>query len=175
MLASVAFSVAWLASKAASACLRSVMSRCTTVYRRWPATLTCEIDASTGNSVPSARRARTSRCAPICRAGPPLSPNCRIWPACAPRKRCGMKRSRGAPTMSSTAQPNIRPAAWLALATWNCSSTVMMASRVDSKTPRSRPSLNFNAWAVRSNCAVRDCTWCSSSCAMARWASSATL
>jgi hypothetical protein len=92
-------------------------------------------DSSIGNSSPSRRRATISIVAPIRRDGPPDARRSRPawWPA---RKRSGMIRSSGWPSISAADQPKIVSAAWFQSLTTPAASVVMMASLAEAITER---------------------------------------
>ncbi len=92
-----------------SARMRSVMSRRITVNSFRPSSACWEIDASIGNSSPSARRAISIIWLPMRRDVTPVSPKrwmCARWPS---RKRCGISLSSGSPSTAARGRETLSP------------------------------------------------------------------
>ena len=132
-----------------SACTRSVTSRRITVKSLWPSSVCCEIDASTGNSWPSARRPWSTQ-EPMPREVIAVFPKRSMCDRCAARKRSGRSMSSFLPRTASRGQRKTRSAAALNCTTRCSPSVVMMASMADSITPPMRAT-KFRAW----RCAAR--------------------
>ena len=81
--------MAAISRMAASALLFSVMSRKITVNSFLSPTFMCEIEASIGNSLPSARNPLNVPSAPMRRLVTPWAPKLLMCSRCASRKRVG--------------------------------------------------------------------------------------
>ena len=120
-----------------------------TVKRRWPAMSICEMEASIGNSTPSARSARRSPGRHMVRLVTPVSAKRRMCSRCSARKRSGMNRSSGWPIASDAGIWNICSAAALKR-TMRCSAlTLMIASMAEPMMAARRASLCRNASSAR--------------------------
>jgi len=120
-----------------------------------PATI-CEMEASIGNSVPSARIADSVSIAPMVRLVTPVSPKLRMCLPWAPWNRCGIKRTTSCPTASAAGQPNICSAAELNRRMRWSRSTVMIASMADPRIPDRRSWLSCKATVL---CSTRCSGW----------------
>ena len=114
-----------------------------------PPTVACEIDASIGNSVPSARSAHSAVCSPIRRDVSPVLAKRSMWARCAARNRSGMSRSSDVPIASSGVQPNIFSAARLH-STMRWSASIVMIASIAERMIASRRASPSRAVASRS-------------------------
>ena len=128
---------------ASAARSRSVTSRRITVSSVSPSPARiCEIDASTGNSSPFARRPQTCPSCPMRRLVCPERAKRSMCSRCAERNRSGISASSGRPTTSALLRPNIFSAAGLNSTTRCASSTETIASIAECTMPASRDSLS---------------------------------
>ena len=140
--------------KTSSSSMRWLMSRRMLVNIRWPATLIWEIEASTGNISPLARRARTQPEPIGWRQLTPVRPKLRMSSACLRRTSSGSSMSRVWPSAAAAGRPNIRSAAGLNSTMRRFSSTLTMASIADSTSPANNCS--FLCKSVSACCACRN-------------------
>jgi len=95
-----------------------------------------EMDASIGNSLPSARRPQRVTPSPPCplrRVVTPVAAKRRTWSPWPRRNRSGMSMDRGRPMTCAAGQPKVCSAARLYMTMCSASSMLMMASMAESR------------------------------------------
>jgi hypothetical protein len=147
-----------LSRTACSSTMRWLTSRTMAVNSRRSRISICEIEISTGNVSPLARRPLTQPGPIILRRVSPVPANRLMCSACRGRSFSGISVSIGWPIASAAASPNISSAAGLNSTMRWLSSTAMMASIADSTRPARSCSLLRDSASAACACRSSSCS-----------------